>query len=215
MGMDRTNSSGKDYHSIPDIMNVILILCCCLPDDDVIFPLVCAHFRRLRTVPCLRKTTFLVGFESNMGWDRGSRYRKEFNNPVYQPLTMFEHRKSTKDQPKVGIFTTATLKQEGSAALKVSLQSGAICYSNVFQSEEPTKVRSQFHNQMRMYRDEIKEPLDPVFGKFKHEMGAKGPGGKRDDLVLAVQQNLRLKQEKCSDAEFVKNAADNGWVIQQ
>ena len=175
----------------------------------------------LRAVPIFRDAMFFISFEANMGWDRGSRWAKYFEKRKrdFGVVYMERHRTSTSEQPKYGTYTTPQSKKDGEELLRNSLLTGALCYAHPqqFVSSAPEKNRKQLHEQLRLWRREIKEASDPMFGTAKTSSGAKGPAGsgKYDDKAMCVMMNIGEHRRKIAQLEFVEAMRQRGWLLTQ
>jgi len=176
------------------------------------------HIKKIRQHRMLGDSVIRVSFEANMGWDRGSRYQREFKTypEIYGEVLMAHHQDPKTKETKWGVWMTGAMKERGVQYLKESLMRGALCYAeNMICRDAITaaKNRTMAANQLRYWRDESKEPADLVLGKFKKGSGGKGPGGKRDDIVLAWMQLIRERNELCVDPAFLQLAQQRGWTF--
>lgn len=181
--------------------------------------MVTGHIKKIRQSRMLAGSVIKLDFEANMGWDRGSRYQREFKShpELYGEVIMSHHQDPKTKETKWGSWMTGPMKERGVQYLKESLMRGALCYAEDMISQDAmiaAKNRALFANQLRYWREETKEPADLVLGKFKKGSGGKGPGGKRDDIVLGIQQIIRERNERCvGDPDFQQLAQQRGWTL--
>lgn len=167
-----------------------------------------SHMKKLRsTYP---KAYILVYPESNMSWVTSDGIRDLLAASELQPLEVV-HRIENKET-RYGVWTDANVKRDAAYSVQRSLMSGSLCYASGFVSLDDAGSRTKLHNQLKFFRDEVKEPADQVFGKFRNELSGKAPG-KKDDLVTCLQLVAHWSYKQRTDPAFIQKARLNGWKI--
>ena len=172
------------------------------------------HIESIFRVERFRNIHLIVGIEANSGWDKTDQLAKLLlaQFPSIEVLT-HKKKQSTTGDVMWGVVTTETTKNEGVNLLEDSLKRGALCYEREFASANVDRFKQTVSDQLMRFHRSVKEPPDPAFGKFKVAYTGKGAhgSGQRDDVVLCIQQWLRLSNYMRSREDFIRRADQAGW----
>lgn len=189
------------------------------------------HFTKLRAIPVLANTRFLIAVESNYGGSTGCDQVQKVlersglkNFELIPRVTKIGSATSNKPalsgtttdmEMEYGVWTDEKRKAAGVKRLLQSLARGSLCYFKEFVTQASTveACKEQIHSQLDNYREEIREPADIFFGQVKRKYGGKGAGGLKDDIVTCIQLCSFLYDELIQDPKFIQRCQREGWTL--
>lgn len=145
-------------------------------------------------------------------WVVANEIWKEFKQGKYGPGKRFATSNDTQQPQREGLYTTEDEKSEWLPVLRRDFCSGAIAYSSEFVTNTHD-FKYRFEEQVRFWREQDKEPDDPMFGTTKHAIGGKGLGGKKDDIVCAYLLAAHQRLAMIDDEGWQNVATDLGVLL--
>jgi hypothetical protein len=147
----------------------------------------------------------LVGIEANFGgwpaanriadlfqpspgnFDALMRHKQLTNGKSLEPVYfMSKDPKGSKDR---GLFTSNEQLEGGARLLRDVLEAGQLRIASKFVSKNQDQFLAKLKKQLQNFREEIKEPADPIHGEPKRKLTGKS-GGKQDDIVVTLMLML-------------------------
>lgn len=134
---------------------------------------------------------------------------RETNMRGLDPLIVWSN---PSNENEVGVITGQQQKIKGAEILQDVLRNNKLRMGRDFISKDGNKFQRELVDQMKLFRKEVKVPLDPVFSSYKVSYTGKSTG-KKDDIVVSLQQVLQWEVIASFTPHFRELAMRNGWPI--
>lgn len=118
--------------------------------------------KRLRKVKEYHDAHIIVHAEAN-DWTKADRYCRELMQPEYGPGQVLPNSQDDSGLGRYGVYTNEDEKSKWADCIEQAFLGEEVCYAEQFVSTDPEALQRKFEDQVRFYRKEIKEGLDPIF----------------------------------------------------
>lgn len=168
--------------------------------------------KRLRKFKDYRDAHIIVHAEAN-DWTKADRYCRELMQPEYGPGQVLPNSQDDSGLGRYGVYTNEDEKAQWADCIEQAFLGQEVCYAQQFCSIDAKGTQQKFEEQVRFYRKEIKEGLDPVFQDPRFRYTGKGGGGRFDDLVSIFGLVERRSKQIRKDARWQEWANKYGVSI--